>query len=184
MEYKNLSKELPVPEDDGACNHLINSILPDISLPNQYGNLLKMNRSDTFRIVIYFFPMTGRPDRQLPKDWNRIPGASGCTLQTTSIRDHYDEIVSLNSVPIGVSTQSCEDLKEMSDRLSIPFDLLSDSNLLLRNSINLPTFSIGEKVFIKRVTLIVEKSIIKKVFYPIFPPHKHINELIKWLKTN
>ena len=44
MEYSNLPKDLPVPEDDDGCNHLINSILPDIALPNQYGNLLKMNR--------------------------------------------------------------------------------------------------------------------------------------------
>ena len=184
MEYSNLPKDLPVPEDDGGCNHLINSILPDISLPNQYGNLLKMNRSDTFRIVLYFFPMTGRPDQPLPKDWYLIPGARGCTSQNCSIRDHYDEIISLNSVPIGVSTQTIEDLKEMSDRLFIPFDILSDANLKLKNSIKLPTFSIGEKVFIKRLTLIIEKSVIKKVFYPIFPPDKHINEVLEWLKIH
>ena len=39
-------------------------------------------------------------------------------------------------------------------------------------------FSIGGKKFIKRVTLIVEKSFIKKVFYPIFPPDTHINEVL------
>ena len=28
------------------------------------------------------------------------------------------------------------------------------------------------------------KSIIKKFFYPIFPPDKHVYEIIKWLKKN
>ena len=44
------------PEDDGACKHLVNSILPEISLPNQDGNDLRLNRTDTFRIILYFFP--------------------------------------------------------------------------------------------------------------------------------
>tara|TARA_Y100001960_G_C14356634_1_gene672224 strand:- start:291 stop:677 length:387 start_codon:yes stop_codon:yes gene_type:complete len=128
--------------------------------------------------------MTGRPDRSLPINWNLIPGAKGCTLQTCSFRDKYDEIISLNTVPIGVSTQSIEDLKEMTTRLSVPFDILSDADLKLKNLLNLPTFSIKEKIYIKRLTLVIEKNLIKKVFYPIFPPENHINELIEWLKTN
>ena len=184
MDYSKFPKDLPIPEDDGACNHLINSHLPDISLPNQDGNLLKLNRIDTFRIVLYFFSMTGRPDRPIPNNWKNIPGAMGCTPQTCSIRDSYDKLVNLNAVPIGVSTQSVEDLKEMSIRLLIPYDLLSDINLKLQNSLNLPIFSIDEKIYIKRLTLVIEKSVIKKVFYPIFPPHKHINEVVEWLKIN
>ena len=184
MEYSDLLKDIQVPEDDGGCNHLANLILPEISLPNQDGNDLRLNRTDTFRIILYFFPMTGRPDRSLPIDWNLIPGAKGCTSQTCSFRDKYDEIISLNTVPIGVSTQSIEDLKEMTSRLSVPFDILSDADLKLKNLLNLPTFTIKEKIYIKRLTLVIEKNLIKKVFYPIFPPENHINELIKWLKTN
>tara|TARA_Y100000590_G_scaffold312680_1_gene353368 strand:- start:111 stop:665 length:555 start_codon:yes stop_codon:yes gene_type:complete len=184
MEYSDLLKDIQVPEDDGGCNHLPNLILPEISLPNQDGNYLRLNRTDTFRIILYFFPMTGRPDRSLPINWNLIPGAKGCTLQTCSFRDKYDEIISLNTVPIGVSTQSIEDLKEMTTRLSVPFDILSDADLKLKNLLNLPTFSIKEKIYIKRLTLVIEKNLIKKVFYPIFPPENHINELIEWLKTN
>ena len=184
MEYSDLLKDIQVPEDDGGCNHLPNLILPEISLPNQDGNDLRLNRTDTFRIILYFFPMTGRPDRLLPKDWNLIPGAKGCTSQTCSFRDKYDEIISLNTVPIGVSTQSIEDLKEMTTRLSVPFDILSDADLKLKNLLNLPTFSIKEKIYIKRLTLVIEKNLIKKVFYPIFSPENHINDLIQWLKSN
>ena len=39
-----------------------------------------------------------------------------------------------------------------------------------------------QEVFLKRTSLIIEKSVIKKVFYPIFPPDKHVNQIIKWLK--
>jgi peroxiredoxin len=184
MNLINLSTDFSIPEQDGACDHLLNTNIPVISLPNQDNNLLKLCRTDTFRLVTYFYPMTGRPDRQLPKNWNSIPGARGCTTQTCSIRDKYDELIKLNAIPIGISTQSTEDIKEMCFRLKIPYDILSDKNLEFTNKMKLPTFQIKEKLFIKRLTLIIEKSLIKKVFYPIFPPDKHIIEILDWLKKN
>ena len=128
--------------------------------------------------------MTGRPDRSLPSNWDSIPGARGCTPQTCGFRDNYDEIVSLNAIPIGVCTQPVDDLKEMVTRLGVTYDVVSDINLRFAKKLTLPTFVIDDKVFLKRTTLIIEKSVINKVFYPIFPPNKHINEVIKWLKIN
>jgi peroxiredoxin len=135
-------------------------------------------------MVLYFYPMTGRPDRPLPDNWNNIPGAKGCTIQNCSFRDKYDEIITLNAVPIGISSQSVNDNKEMTSRLKIPYDVLSDDKLELSNALNIPTFSVNSKFFLKRITLIVEKKIIKKVFYPINDINKHIEEVLKWLKEN
>ena len=165
-------------------NTLKNKNFPNISLPNQDGNLLNLHRQDTFRMVLYFYPMTGRPDRPLPDNWNNIPGAKGCTIQTCSFRDNYDEIISLNAVPIGISSQSVDDNKEMTSRLKVPYDVLSDEKLELCTELNIPTFLVDSKVFLKRITLIVEKNIIKKVFYPINDISKHIEEVLKWLKEN
>ena len=184
MNLSILPSYLPVPKDDGACKHLLNQTLPDISLANQSGNLLKLNRKDIFRIVLYCFPMTGHPDKSLPPGWDKIPGARGCTPETCSFRDHYDDLIKLNAIPIGLSTQSVVELEEMTRRLKVPYDVVSDSNLIFTNLMKFPTFKIAEKVFIKRLTLIIENSIIKKVFYPIFPPDLHIKDVINWLKNN
>ena len=183
MNLSILPSNLPVPEDDGACKHLLNTSLPSVSLANQDGNLLKLNRNDTFRVILYCFPMTGHPEKPLPMGWDDIPGARGCTPQTCSIRDHYDDLIKLNAIPIGLSTQNVNELKEMSKRLKIPYDVVSDANLNFANLMKLPTFKVDGKVFIKRVTLIITNSIIKKVFYPIFPPDLHINDVINWLKN-
>ena len=43
---------------------------------------------------------------------------------------------------------------------------------------------VDSKIFLKRITLIVEKKIIKNVFYPINNVNKHIEEVLKWLKEN
>ena len=177
-------QKLLIPEDGGTSKHLINNSIPNISLPNQEGNFLRLNRADTFRIILYFFPMTGRPDKTLPDKWNSIPGAKGCTIQTCTFRDNYDSLISLNAIPIGISTQSIIDNKEMTSRLGVPYDVLSDEKLELQNLLNLPIFLINNQVFLKRLTLVVEKNIIKKVFYPIFPIDTHIEEVLKWLQEN
>jgi len=54
MDYS----KFPKPQNDGKADHLLNKFLPDISLKNQEGNLLKIKRSDTFRLILYFYPMT------------------------------------------------------------------------------------------------------------------------------
>ncbi len=184
MNLSILPKDLPKPKDDGACNHLTNKQVPDISLPNQDGNLLKLNRSDTFRLIIFCYPMTGHPSKPLPKNWNNIPGARGCTPEVCSFRDAHDEFISLNAVPIGISTQPVPDIKEMTTRLLVPYDVVSDERLSFANKLQLPTFKIENKVFIKRLTLVVEKSIIKYCFYPVFPPDLHVKEVIQWLDSN
>ena len=170
--------------DDGSCSHLINRKFPDISLPNQDGHYLQLNRSDTFRLVIYFYSLTGHPKKKLPENWNKIPGANGCTLQNCSFRDNYEKIIKMNAIPIGVSTQPIEYIKEMTSRLMINYDVLSDIDLTLVKALKLPTFSINKQVYLKKFTLIVDNNTIKKVFYPINSIDKHISEVLKWLQTN
>ena len=179
-DYSNIHTS----ENESKIKHLYNKTFPDISLPNQEENLLRLYRFDTFRMILYFFPMTGRPDRQLPENWNNIPGAKGCTIETCLFRDNYDEFISLNAVPIGISTQTVIDNKEMTARLKVPYDVLSDEKLELQNIYNLPFFLINKKKYFKRITIIIEKNIIKKVFYPIYEIDKHLEEVIRWLQKN
>ena len=115
---------LPKPIDDGLSDHLLNMKLPEISLPNQDGRILSLNRRDTFRLVLYFYPMTGNPNKPLPKNWDNIPGARGCTPETCSFRDNYDELIKLNSIPVGITSQKIDHNKEMTERLKIPFDIM------------------------------------------------------------
>jgi len=176
--------KFPRPKDDGKASHLLSKHLPSISLKNQQGNLLNLKRSDTFRLILYFYPMTGNPNKNLPPNWNQTPGAIGCTAETCSFRDNYEELIKLNALPIGISTQTTDDIKEMTDRLVIPYDVLSDSQNIILNALKIPYFVVENKFYFKRLTLIVEKNIVKKVFYPIFPPNKHINEVLQWLKAN
>ena len=72
----------------------------------------------------------------------------------------------------------------MTSRLAVPYDVLSDEKLELKTALNLPMFSINNKEYLKRITLIIEQNIIKKVFYTIYLIDKHIEEVLRWLKEN
>ena len=72
----------------------------------------------------------------------------------------------------------------MTLRLAIQFDILSDFKQELTNSLFLPTFEVEKKVYLKRLTIIIEKNIIKKVFYPVNSVNKHIDEIIRWLRKH
>ncbi len=67
-------------------------------------------------------------------------------------------------------------------KLSQP--LLSDSNLEFQEKLKIPTFQVENNTMYKRLTLIVKESKIIKVFYPVFPPDRHIFEILEWLENN
>lgn len=178
-----LPQNLPVPVDDGAANHLLGLQLPSISLMSTTGILVDL-ASISGRTVVYCYPLTGRPDAELPKGWNEIVGARGCTPQACAFRDCYRELQALGAACFGLSAQNTEYQQEAVRRLHLPFELLSDSRLMFAKALALPTFEVESVTLIKRLTLIVENGCIEKVFYPVFPPDRNAEQVIDWLAQN
>ncbi len=175
-----LPADLPVPVDDGACNHLNGMSLPNLSLASTKGDEVNFS-SLSGLTVIYIYPMTGRPDIPLPDGWDQIPGARGCTPQSCSFRDHYEELSRLNATVYGLSTQSTAYQQEAAERLHLPFALLSDEALQFSKTLSLPTMDVEGQTLIKRLTLICKDNEIKHVFYPVFPPDANADQVIEWL---
>lgn len=178
-----LPANLPRPVDDGSAAHLEGASLPPVVLQATDGTAVNLAEL-TGRVVIYLYPMTGRPDTSLPEGWDSIPGARGCTPQSCSFRDHYGELRALGGGVFGISTQTSEYQREARDRLHLPFQLLSDSALQLKAALQLPTFAVGGVELFKRMTLVVEDRRIRKVFYPVFPPDRNADEVLAWLRSN
>lgn len=163
-----LPADLPVPKDDGAARHLLGKYLPSVSLPATTGEVIDFG-GITGTLVVYCYPMTSRPDVPLPDGWDQIPGARGCTPQSCSFRDRYQEIRSFGANVIGMSVQNTEYQKEMSDRLHLPFPVVSDSDYFFQKSLDLPIFHVGQMTLLKRITLIAVNRVIRAVHYPVFP---------------
>src|SRR5438477_392710 len=78
------------------------------------------------RTVIYCYPRTGQPGVAIPKGWDEIPGARGCTPESCGFRDHYQKLRALGVQVYGLSTQTTEYQQEVVTRLHLPFEILSD----------------------------------------------------------
>ena len=177
-----LPDNLPIPVDDGACDHLPGMRIPSVPLRSTAGRLVDL-ASLPGTTVVYCYPRTGEPDKDPPPGWNEIPGARGCTPQSCAFRDHFQELQSLGAGVFGLSTQSTDYQREAAERLHLPFELLSDAELAFANALRLPTFEVESMTLIKRLTLILVDGRIEKVFYPVFPPDRSAADVIEWLSS-
>lgn len=179
----NVPANLPVPQDDGACNHLMEMRMPSVELPSTSGNAVNLATQNGW-VVLYCYPMTGRPGVPIPDGWAAIPGAAGCTPQSCSFRDSYEEMELLNVKVFGMSAQTTADQVEAAQRLHLPYELLSDNAFSFAAALDLPTFEAGGMRLLKRVTLVAKDGKIVKFFYPVFPPHRNASEVLSWLQVH
>lgn len=184
MNEKNLHtvdwSKLPAPEDDGAARHLLGEKMPHVELSSTDGSMVKLGALNG-TTVIFIYPMTGRPDQDLPENWDMIPGARGCTPQACAFRDLADELhqTGINNV-FGLSSQTSTYQREAAARLHLPFQLLSDVDGKLRQALGLPFMKVDGKMLLKRLTLIVHDAKIVQVFYPVFPPDQSARQVLNW----
>lgn len=181
--WTSLPEGLPIPEDDGAADHLAGSQLPDVALQATDGSTVSLARLSG-RTVVYAYPRTGEPGKTSPDGWDAIPGARGCTPQSCAFRDHFDELTRLGVAQVfGLSTQDTAYQAEMADRLHLPFLVLSDAGLQFSRAANLPLFEAGGMTLMKRLTLVVDGGTVTQVFYPVFPPDRSAEVVVEWLRA-
>lgn len=172
-----LPEGLPAPEADGACDHLQGLALPALSLSSTDGSAVDLSRQPG-TCVVFFYPMTGKPERPPMIGWNKIPGARGCTTQCVAFRDRYQDFQKASVEVFGVSAQPLKEQKESVERLHLPYRLLNDSDLALADALELPTFEYDGGRYIKRLSLVVQDGVIRRVYYPVFPPHLNPTDIL------
>jgi len=178
-----LPADLPAPEDDGACDHLIGLGVPDVMLRSTDGDSVALAAERAERTIVYAYPRTGRPgEPNLTADWDLIPGARGCTPEACGFRDHHAELAELGASVYGLSTQDTAYQREVVERLELPFPILSDADLELTSALRLPTFEVAGETLLRRHTLVVGDGRVEHAFYPVFPPDRHPLEVVEWLR--
>ncbi|KQR04607.1 peroxiredoxin [Deinococcus sp. Leaf326] len=182
-DLHRLPADLPVPADDGACDHLPGLRLPALAQPGTDGQPHDLS-SLPGRTVLYVYPRTGEPGQPLPTDWDVIPGARGCTPQSCAFRDHQAELRVAGAEVYGLSTQGTAYQREAAERLHLPFVLLSDEAMTFSGALRLPTFGVDGMTLLRRVTLVVRAGVVEHVFYPVFPPEQNAADVLEWLRAH
>jgi peroxiredoxin len=185
--FGNLPSGLPVPTDDGAADHLLGASVASVLLPTTDGRHIDLSQHESTWLVIYVYPMTGRPDQSLPEGWDMIPGARGCTPQSCSFRDRSAALADLGAEVVGMSVQDREYQEEMVNRLQLPYTVVSDVGRAFGDAMKLPVLEVtmpsGHPVELyKRLTLIARLGTIEHVMYPVFPPDQNAAEVEAWIR--
>jgi peroxiredoxin Q/BCP len=138
--------------------------IPDFSLDDQDGNLLKIsNYLGKKKLVIFFYPQDG---------------SLNCTREACYFRDLSDVFEEADATVIGISSQSVESHKEFAEKNRLKYTLLSDTGNNVRKLFGVPGRVFG--LIPGRVTYIADRS--GKVVY-IFDSQtetqRHADEALK-----
>ena len=95
---------LPVPQDDGEADHLLNSNIPPVSLPSTDGKSVTLSTLPG-NTVLYIYPRTGQPGKSNPEGWDMIPGINP-RAQTSPANPEAHADVLRNPAPSGTILKS------------------------------------------------------------------------------
>ncbi|MFN8770537.1 MAG: peroxiredoxin [Neisseriaceae bacterium] len=142
----------------------------DFTLPSNKENNFTLSTCNK-PLVIFFYPRDNTP---------------GCTIENQDFAKLYNEFVASGVEVIGISRDSISSHCKFSDKFSLPFALLSDSEEVVCNLFNVMRDKnmYGKKVRgIERSTFILdkEKSIIKE--YRKVKVANHAQEVLDFIKV-
>lgn len=188
-----LPPNLPAPVDDGAANHLAFMPVASVLLPSTLGGTVNPWIAARSPSVFFFYPRSGVPGKAAPRlpdgtEWDMIPGMRGCTPQSCAFRDLHAEFRALGVSVYAISTQTNEYQREFAERNHIPFPVLSDSELRFTRMMKLPKIEMpveagGPPTLIRRMAWYCDQGLIRKVWYPVFPPNENAQRVLEWLQA-
>ncbi len=140
---------------------------PDFSLPSQSGEVISLRDfAGRLSVVLYFYP----------KDFT-----IGCTAETKSFSENYEEFRRVGAEIIGISSDTVESHESFASECKAPFLLLSDEGAKVRGQYGVePTLGLIPG----RVTFIIDKEgVVRYIFSSQFNPKKHVKRAMDILRS-
>ena len=139
---------------------------PDFAVNDGEGKIVRLKDLKGKKFVLYFYPKDDTP---------------GCTKEACSFRDSWSKFKRRGIEVFGVSLDSEKSHQKFTEKYSLPFRLLADTDRKLSESFG----TYGKKKFMGReymgnhrmTFLIDEKGKIKKIFEKV-KPEDHAEEVL------
>ncbi len=145
----------------------VGDMAPDFELPDQEGQLHSLEDYRDAWVVLYFYPKDETP---------------GCTTEACEFRDDIFAFREANAQVLGVSLDDVESHKQFSEKHSLPFPLLADTEGSVADRYGVKTRMFGMTVA-KRQTFIIgpDGRIVKH--YEDVKPATHSDEVLADLES-
>ncbi len=135
---------------------------PAFTLANQHGALQRLSDYRGQWLVVYFYPKDDTP---------------GCIKEACKFRDNLQDITALGARVLGVSMDSADSHARFSEKYSLPFPLLSDSDSAVTKAYG-ALWSLGMIKFAKRHSFIIDPAGRIAKIYRDISPERHSREII------
>lgn len=119
---------------------------PDFALPDGDGKVWKLAELRGKKVILYFYPADDTP---------------GCTVEACDFRDSQADLQEAGFVVLGVSPQDKDSHRSFSERYSLNFPLLIDSDLQTAKSYGVARANgmfKGIPLAVKRATFVIDEE--------------------------
>lgn len=152
---------------------VIGKTAPDFTLQSTTGEPVSLRQFKNKKtVVLYFYPR------------NESPGG---TKEACSFRDLAAELEQVNTVILGVSTDSMESQLKFKDKHKLPFTLLADEEASVSKSYGVYKQKnlYGKKSMgIERSTFIIDRTGRIAQIYPKVKVEGHVQEIVEFLRED
>ncbi|NJD24227.1 MAG: peroxiredoxin [Betaproteobacteria bacterium] len=136
---------------------------PDFAVADGDGGELRLADFRGRKLVLYFYPMDDTP---------------GCTKQACSLRDANADIAARGAAIVGISAQGVDSHRRFSEKYSLNFPLLADTDLEIARAYGVAGSGLGGLLrsvvkVAERVTFLIDEDgrILKVIDDPDCPDH-------------
>lgn len=146
---------------------VVGAAAPEFELADQDGQLRSLEDYQNQWVVLYFYPKDDTP---------------GCTTEACEFRDNIFAFRDLNAQILGISLDDSESHKAFSEKFSLPFPLLADTDGATSTAYGVKTRMFGMTVA-KRQTFVISPDGKIAKHYATVKPEVHSAEVLADLKV-
>lgn len=145
---------------------------PAFSLPGSDGEIHSLTDYAGKTVILFFYPKDNTP---------------GCTKEACGFRDGHAEILSMDTVVLGVSKDSLKSHGTFVEKFSLPFVLLSDPEKTMIDAYG----AWGEKTFMGKIGLGIIRStvvigpdgVVEKHWEKVTRAEPHPGQVLEYLRS-
>jgi len=150
---------------------MLDSKIPDFSLPATSGQTFNLAAQAGKVVVIYFYPKDSTP---------------GCTTEGQQFRDLHTEFAALDAVILGISRDSVKSHENFKAKQSFPFQLGSDADeavCTLFEVMKMKNMYGKQHRGVERSTFVIDRSgVLRRAWRGVKVPG-HAQEVLDFVKT-